>query len=216
MPFPQNRGLLVAIEGIDGTGKSTLIGKVRNLFTARGWEVVTSKEPTDGPWGRKIRATAETGRLSPDDELAAFVADRREHVATLIRPSLAAGKLVILDRYYYSTMAYQGIQGRDPDEIRALNESFAPRPDLLVVLDLDPVLALGRIAGRGDKANHFERVHLLEKSREIFWRYLHKGARLSPDGRACWTLKLDSNDPPESLAHLIEARILALAAAAPA
>ena len=212
MSSSPHRGLLVAVEGIDGAGKTTQVHLVRSRLEARGWPVVTSKEPTDGPWGRKIRATASTGRLSPEEELNAFLADRREHVDQLIRPSLAAGRIVILDRYYFSTIAYQGIRGRDPEELRALNESFAPRPDLLVVLDIDPERALGRIQGRGDQANHFERAHLLEQSRAIFARYLHEGPRTSPDGRPCFTLKLDSSEAPDDLAARFEARILEVAA----
>lgn len=182
---------------------------VKARAEAKGWDVVTSKEPTDGPWGRRIRATATSamGRLSPDLELEAFLQDRREHVATLIRPALEAGKLVLLDRYYYSTIAYQGIRGRDPEELRVLNETFAPRPDLLVVLDLDPAKAVLRIRGRGDQANHFERVHLLEKSRAVFRRYVHEGSRPSPEGRPCWTMLLDASERPEVLANRVEARL---------
>lgn len=201
---------MVAFEGIDGTGKSTLIQRVRDLMAARGWEVVTSKEPTDGPWGRRIRATATSaaGRLAPAEELEAFLQDRREHVETLIRPSLVAGRLVLLDRYYFSTMAYQGIRGSDPEELRAVNEAFAPRPDLLVILDLDPTRALQRVRGRGDQANHFERLHLLEQSRAIFRRYVHEGARPSPDGRPCRAILLDATESPDALAARVESLLL--------
>lgn len=161
-------GLLIVLEGIDGTGKSTQAKRLGAWFEARGREVVLSREPTDGPWGRKLRESAATGRLAAGDELEYFLKDRRQHVEELIRPALEAGKVVILDRYYFSTMAYQGARGFDPGEIRRRNEEFAPQPDLLVILDLDEDVALGRIGARGDTANEFEKRESLQRCREIF------------------------------------------------
>jgi dTMP kinase len=129
---------------------------------------VLSREPTAGPWGAKVRESAATGRLSPEDELTYFLNDRRQHVEELIAPSIAAGKVVILDRYYFSTMAYQGARGFDPAEIRAKNEAFAPVPDLLLIMDLDVDAAHARIGFRGDTANEFEKRDNLMKCREIF------------------------------------------------
>jgi len=161
-------GLFIVLEGIDGTGKSTQTKQLAEWFREQGREVIASREPTDGPWGTKIRATAATGRLSPEEELEYFLRDRREHVEQLIAPALAAGKVVILDRYYFSTMAYQGSRGVDPVEIRRQNEAFAPVPDLLFILDLDVDTALTRIGGRGDTANEFEKHESLAKCREVF------------------------------------------------
>lgn len=157
--FRLPRGLLVAIEGIDGAGKTTQATLLAGHFalTRLPMEVVTSKEPTTGSWGTKIRATAETGRLSPADELHAFIEDRKEHVETLIEPALQRGALVILDRYYLSTAAYQGARGLDVAEILRANEAFAPRPDLLVIIELAPEVAVERIGARGG-ANAFEAV----------------------------------------------------------
>jgi dTMP kinase len=162
------RGLLIVIEGIDGTGKSTQARHLAEWLVAQGREVVLSREPTDGPWGAQLRASAATGRLSPEDELRYFLNDRRQHVAETISPALAAGKVVILDRYYFSTMAYQGARGFDPAEIRRLNEQFAPVPDLLLILDIDVNMALQRIGSRGDSANAFEQRENLQRCREIF------------------------------------------------
>jgi dTMP kinase len=165
--FPP-RGLFLVIEGIDGTGKSTQAQRLAEWLRELGREVVTSREPTDGPWGRKLRESAATGRLSPEDELEYFLRDRRQHVEEVIAPALAAGKVVILDRYYFSTMAYQGARGFDPAEIRRRNEEFAPVPDLLLVLDLEVDAALERIGARGDTANEFEKRDSLQKCREVF------------------------------------------------
>jgi dTMP kinase len=163
-----NRGLFIVIEGIDGTGKSTQANRLGEWFRAQGREVVVSREPTAGPWGKKVRESAASGRLSPEEELEYFLNDRRQHVEELIAPSLAAGKVVILDRYYFSTMAYQGARGFDPSEIRRQNEAFAPVPDRLLILDLDVDSALERIGARGDTANEFEKRENLERCQEIF------------------------------------------------
>jgi dTMP kinase len=162
------QGLFIVIEGIDGTGKSTQAARLGEWFTAQGREVVLSYEPTAGPWGKKIRETGATGRLSAEDELQYFLNDRQQHVSELIAPSLAAGKVVILDRYYFSTMAYQGLRGFDPQEIRRKNEVFAPIPDLVLIMDLEVDTALRRIGARGDMANAFEKRTDLERCREIF------------------------------------------------
>jgi dTMP kinase len=161
-------GLFIVLEGIDGTGKSTQARRLGEWFKSRGREVVISREPTDGPWGKKLRESAATGRLSPQDELQFFLNDRRQHVEEKIAPALAAGKVVILDRYYFSTMAYQGARGFDPAEIRRMNEAFAPVPDLLLILDLDVDTAHDRIGHRGDSTNEFEKHESLTRCREIF------------------------------------------------
>lgn len=164
----RTNGLFIVIEGIDGTGKSTQVRRLASWFKNQGREVVISREPTDGPWGRKLRESAASGRLAPDEELEYFLEDRRQHVAEVIAPALEAGKVVILDRYYFSTMAYQGARGFDPTEIRRINEEFAPVPDLLLILDLDVDTAHARIGHRGDSANEFEKHESLSRCREIF------------------------------------------------
>ena len=163
-----SQGLFIVIEGIDGTGKSTQSKRLAEWFRSRGREVVLSREPTNGPWGKKLRESATTGRLSAEEELECFLNDRREHVEMSIKPALAEGKVVILDRYYFSTMAYQGARGFDPVEIRRRNEAFAPQPDLLLILDLSVESAHGRIGARGDTTNEFEQRDTLTRCREIF------------------------------------------------
>jgi len=161
-------GKFIVIEGIDGTGKSTQAQRLGAWLKEQGHDVVLSREPTDGPWGKTLRESAATGRLSPEEELEYFLKDRQQHVEELIQPSLDQGKTVILDRYYFSTMAYQGARGFDPAEIRTRNEAFAPPPDLLLILDLDINTAHQRIGHRGDSTNEFEKRDSLTKCREIF------------------------------------------------
>lgn len=160
--------MFIVIEGIDGTGKSTQAKRLAEHFRNLGKTVTLSREPTDGPWGTLLRSSAEKGRLSPDEELQAFYNDRRQHVEELIKPALTNGHVVILDRYYFSMMAYQGARGFDPAQIRKENETFAPVPDLLLILDLDVDTALKRIGSRGDTANEFEQHSNLSRCREIF------------------------------------------------
>lgn len=193
------RGSLIVLEGIDGTGKSTQARRLADWFTARGRTVTLSREPTDGPWGRKLRQSAATGRLSPAEELDFFLKDRKEHVDTLIHPALAKGNIVVLDRYYFSSMAYQGCRGFDPAEIRRLNEAIAPPPDLLLLLDLDVDAALARIGNRGDTANAFEQRENLQHCREIFLSLQHEP----------FTRILPGHLPPDETTELLTAAITA-------
>jgi dTMP kinase len=194
---PPDRGFLLVFEGIDGVGKSTQIQAVAARLRELGHGVVTSKEPTDGPHGRRLRASATTGRLEPQAELELFILDRREHVADLILPALRRGEIVILDRYYFSTAAYQGVRGLDWEEILRRNEEFAPEPDLLVWLDLPPGQSLERIGRRGDVANEFERAQLLEASREIFSR-IHRP----------YLRRLDATRPVEEIREEVVTTVL--------
>lgn len=163
--------MLIAFEGIDGAGKSTQIERLATWLRQRGHRVVTTFEPTEGPWGQRIRAAARTERMSPADELAAFIADRREHVAEVIEPALAAGEVVLIDRYYFSTAAYQGARGLDPAEIVAAHD-FAPPPDLLFIFDLPPDVGLERVRSRG-AADLFEKADELARVRELFLALEH-------------------------------------------
>src|SRR5947209_1050262 len=142
MPKIPGRGVLIAIEGIDGAGKTTQVNRLAEVLrSVGGLEVVTSKEPTNGRWGQKIRQSAASGRLPLEEELEAFIQDRLEHVAQIIVPSLAADKVVILDRYFYSTIAYQGARGADIAYLDRHMREIAPVPDVVYVLDIDPGVA---------------------------------------------------------------------------
>ncbi|MGV7205182.1 dTMP kinase [Xanthomonas axonopodis pv. cajani] len=160
-------GLLIAIEGIDGAGKTTLARRLAATLEAAGARVVLSKEPTNGLWGTQLRQSAATGRLSAEEEAELLIRDRHEHVDTLIAPALARGDIVILDRYFPSMVAYQGAAGLPLDELLERN-AFAPRPDVLLLLDLPPPTGLARIRARGDAPNYFETQDNLERCRTIF------------------------------------------------
>jgi dTMP kinase len=140
---------LLALEGIDGSGKTTQAGLLAGALKQRGFTVVLTREPTSGPAGQRLRRylSGPARHLSPPEELALFIRDRRDHVARVIRPALAAGHVVVTDRYYYSSVAYQGALGLDPARILAENEAFAPRPHLVFILTLPPALAVARLSG---------------------------------------------------------------------
>jgi len=160
--------VLIAFEGIDGSGKSTQAAMLVKWLEGRGREVVFSKEPTNGPHGQRLRQSFVTQRLSAADELQAFIDDRREHVATLVRPALSRGAIVVIDRYYYSTVAYQGARGLDRGEVLRMNESFAPRPDAVFLVDLDPQVALERISARAGGRDLLENLEEQLRVRDAF------------------------------------------------
>ncbi len=196
VPFLIFSFMFIVFEGIDGTGKSTQVQMLAAALQKKGHEVITSKEPTDGPYGKRLRDSAETGRLSPQDELDLFHLDRKEHVTELINPALERGATIILDRYYFSTMAYQGIRGFDPQEIRQINEAFAPQPHHVFILEVPIDTALTRIGGRDGQANEFEQREFLEKCHEIF-------AALPDD----FITRIDASQSPEEVHAAILAKL---------
>lgn len=181
------RGFLLVLEGVDGSGKTTLAKALAKALTARGHQVVTTREPTDGPYGRQIRALAAKGRhhVSPEEELQLFLQDRQAHVRELVRPALERGAVVIQDRSYFSTVAYQGERGLDRGHLLEVSEAIAPRPDLLLVVDLPADLAVARIREtRGSAPDDFEGQQSLARIREVFLGFpgaVVVDGRLAPD-----------------------------------
>lgn len=162
-------GKLIVFEGIDGAGKSTQCQQLKAFLETQGIEVLLSYEPTNGPIGKKIRALASEGvRLPADDELELFIQDRKNHVNDFISPALARGQWVILDRYYFSTMAYQSLNGFDIKTLRDLNEAFAPVPDLLILLNLSVETSLERINARNEGVTAFEKTETLAHCASVF------------------------------------------------
>lgn len=162
------KGKLIVFEGIDGVGKSSQCKHLQEYLSSRDIPCILLKEPSDGPIGAEIRKRAfEKKRLSPQEEYNSFVEDRKYNVKENIIPALNEGKIVILDRYYFSTMAYQGALGIDPQKIREENESFAPQPDFLFLLDLAVNDALKRI-NQNRETDGFEEKEYLNNVKAIF------------------------------------------------
>ena len=110
------RGSLIVFEGVDGSGKSTQLALLAEAMRSAGREVVETGEPYDCEWGRKIREMARsTQGVPPEQELEWFLEQRRAHVRDLVGPALAAGRVVLSDRYFLSTVAYQGARGLDAE-----------------------------------------------------------------------------------------------------
>lgn len=157
------RGLLVTLEGGEGAGKSTQIARLAERARARGVEVLTCREPGGTPLGERLREAlfGLDGAPTALAELLTFSAARAELVATVMRPAIERGALVLCDRFTDSTLAYQGYgRGLDLPTIEAVNEAATGglAPDLTLLLDLDP--AAGRARGAEGGTDYLEREAL--------------------------------------------------------
>jgi len=155
-------GRFITFEGIDGSGKSTQVRTLATALRAGGAEVVETREPGGAPGAELIRAllvSGDTGRWSPETEILLFTAARRDHLERTIRPALDRGATVISDRFADSTRVYQGVARADlrptVDALHAL--AIGIEPDLTLILDLAPDVALARGLARGGAEDRFER-----------------------------------------------------------
>jgi dTMP kinase len=152
------KGLFITFEGIEGSGKSTQIAQLANHLTETGRSVLLTREPGGTPIGdqvRKVLLDAANTALDPKAELLLYAASRAQHLAERIAPALASGTAVLCDRFSDATLAYQGFgRGLDINMIRALDElvTKSMRPDLTILLDVDPAIGVGRARGRNQRA----------------------------------------------------------------
>jgi dTMP kinase len=165
-----SRGRLIALEGLDGCGKSTQLPHLVAFLRDAGHDVVATREPTDGEWGRKIRVMAQTNDRPPaDEELRWFMEDRQQHVQEVIAPALETGRIVVTDRYFLSSVAYQGARGLDWREILRESEARFPLPDRVILFEVTPETGLARVQSRAGTAEPaFERADYLARTAEIF------------------------------------------------
>lgn len=168
-----HKGFLFLLEGIDGSGKSTVCRKLTNMLELEGYDVVYLREPTnESIWGKEIRARSPKGELTPKEELDLFLKDRDWHIQNRILPALSEGKIVLLDRYFFATGAYQSeVTGLSWQEILRMNREDlnAPEPDIVFLLDIDAETGLGRTSSREDTANlQFEKLERLIKVRQTY------------------------------------------------
>lgn len=157
-------GVLIVIEGIDGAGSTTQTGLLVRWLKKRGVDSVATKEPTNGMIGQLIRKYLNNPLSSTLIDALLFAADRAEHVDNIIKPLLSQGKVVVSDRYVESSIAYQSSSGVDEDWLIEVNK-FAPKPDLTIILDVPPDVALKR---KNLPREKFEFEEFLGKVREKF------------------------------------------------
>jgi dTMP kinase len=168
------RGKLITLEGIDGSGKSTVAEKLQNNSEIKAFKPVFTREPTRGTLtGNAVEKAiqSDTDQLA---ELFLFTADHAEHLAKLVKPALESGEIVISDRYSDSRYAYQGITLKtrleNPLEwVKDLHRGWTVVPDLTFLFDIRPEVSIERCGKRGEQSK-FEKLEFLRGVREIFLR----------------------------------------------
>lgn len=146
--------MFITFEGIEGSGKSTVLWRLEAYLKERGYEVVVTREPGGSRLGitlRQVLLDMASRDLTREAELFLYLADRAQHVAQVIKPALDAGKIVLCDRYVDSTTAYQAYgRGLDPKLLHTLNDVAVAGvwPDMTVLLDLEPEMGLNRALAR--------------------------------------------------------------------
>ena len=195
MASTPKKGFFVVLEGIDGSGTTTQIKLVSSALR-RNYNVLRTREPSDGPIGVLIRQIL-SGRIETDrsDSTMAllFAADRMDHVNRVIKPALNRGQIVLCDRYYYSTLAYQSNDERSEEFARRVNGKARP-PDLTIVLDVELEEAQRRLESRIHK-DYTEALDI-QKRVQAWYRNIHK---------KFWQkiITLDANGDPNALAETI-------------
>ena len=189
------RGAFICIEGLDGCGKTTqaklLVKKLRKSHNA-----VYTAEPSRGKIGAFIRKRCLYGekRLSSAVEALLFAADRLEHVENEVLPALRQGRLVVSDRYVYSSLAYQGAAGLSLEWIEKINE-HALRPDFAIFIDVDPKTVMQRLK---PNKSVMENLETQRKVREIYLKYVAKGE----------LTRIDGDKPEEEVAEALSDAVL--------
>lgn len=162
----RRQGVFICVEGLDGSGKTTQAKRLVRALRREGFDAVYTTEPSDGKIGKLVRRFVldREERVPIALEALLFAADRVDHLETAIKPLLEQGKVVVCDRYVYSSLAYQGAAGLDLAWIGSINR-FALKPDRALFIDVDPELVLKRLKR---KRTVMENAENLTKVREIY------------------------------------------------
>jgi len=201
--------MFITLEGPDGSGKTTQIRLLHEALVAAGYDVLLTREPGGTVIGDQIRAVLHdvaNVELVPTAEILLYSASRAQLVAQVIRPALAAGRIVLCDRYADSTMAYQGYgRGLDLDALRAIT-SFATgglKPDLTILLDLEPEVGLSRRQEGGGELNRMDQQEL------DFYQRMRQGyLTLAAEEPERW-MRVDASGPVEEVAQAVRAAVIA-------
>ena len=206
-----HRGLFIAFEGGEGSGKTTQVERLAEILRAEGWDVVVTREPGATEIGRRIRGllleptsgVSGTVTLAPRAEALLYAADRAHHVASVVRPALAEGRIVISDRYADSSLAYQGAGRTLPVEEISWLSAWATGgllPDLVVLLDIDPAVGLARVADRGQADRlEAENIAFHERVRYAFLDLANQDPKRY--------LVIDATRPPDEITREVVERV---------
>jgi dTMP kinase len=194
-------GRFVVLEGIDGSGTTTQAARLAASLRAAGHAVVSTREPSDGPLGVVLRQALTRRLVGLSDQALAllFAADRLDHLASVVEPALAEGKVVVSDRYVLSSLAYQGM--RLPlSWVETLNAAARPA-DLTLYLEVDPRTAARRRQGRGGAAELFDADEVQRAVARAYGRVVRKHAR------AQRVVRVDGRAAPDEVAREILSRV---------
>jgi dTMP kinase len=194
-------GRFIVLEGIDGSGTTTQAARLVASLRSAGHEVVATREPSDGPLGVVLRQALTRRLVGLSDRALAllFAADRLDHLASVVEPALAEGKVVVSDRYVLSSLAYQGM--RMPlGWVEGLNAAARPA-DLTLYLAVDPRTAARRRQGRGGRAELFDADEVQRAVARAYARVMRKHAR------AQRVVRVDGRASPDEVARQILSRV---------
>ncbi len=176
----KRKGFFICIEGLDGCGKTTQTKILVEKLKKKGYDAVYTAEPSRGKIGRFIKKYClhRDKRISSIVEALLFAADRYEHVENDILPALKNGKIVVSDRYVYSSLAYQGAAGLSLDWIRRINE-HALAPNLAIFIDVEPNTVIQRLK---PKKSVMENLETQRKVREVYMKFVENGELVQVNG----------------------------------
>ncbi len=191
------KGIFIVIEGLDGSGKTTQ-AKLLAKKLEKTHNVLLTAEPSCGKTGSFIREDClyEDKRLPTEAEALLFAADRIEHMYSEVKPALENGKLVICDRYIYSSLAYQGSGGLSLEWIKTIN-ARALQPDFSIFIDVPPERVIERLQR---KKSVMETLETQQRVREVYLKYVAKGE----------LVRVDGDRPKEVVAEELHAKVLGL------
>ncbi len=192
--------MFIAFEGLDGSGGTTQIGLYEAALAAAGRTVCRTREPSDGPVGMLIRAQLAGGVVGDAVFGMLFAADRRDHQDRTVQPALARGEVVVTDRYFLSSLAYQS-QSLGLDRVWSFNAEF-PAADAVVMLDLPPEECLRRVVARGGVRDRFETLDQLQRIAAAY-----EGAIARCTARGDRVVRIDASGTPETVHQRVRSAV---------